>query len=150
MVAQRGGPWNASSAGAEMIERSQESVVQVRSGRRGAGAGVIWADGGLVLTNAHVVARGRVEVTLRDGRTFDAETIKHSRDLDLALLRLSDAPDDLPVAPRSRSRATPRPRGSKPPGSPGSVARASGSGSCLRRSRPPCDARARRCRRWGW
>lgn len=102
---QPGESLSASSAGAEMIERSQRSVAQVRSGRRG--AGVIWADGGLVLTNDHVVARsrGRLEVTLRDGRTFDAEVVKRSRDLDLALLRLSDAPDDLPVAPVGDSDA---------------------------------------------
>ena len=101
------GAWGASSAVAEMIERSQKSVVQVRSGRRGAGAGVIWADGALVLTNDHVVARsrGRVEVTLRDGRTFDAGTIKRSRGLDLALLRLKDAPGDLPAAPVGDSDA---------------------------------------------
>lgn len=91
---------DASSAGAGMIERSQRSVVQVRGGGRGGGAGVIWSHGGLVLTNEHVVARsrGRVEVTLRDGRRFDAEIEKRSRELDLALLRLRGTPEDLPVA----------------------------------------------------
>ena len=107
MAAQPGGFRDASSAGAEMVERSQRSVVQVRGGNRGAGAGVIWGDGGLVMTNEHVVARsrGKVEVTLRDGRRFDAEVIKHSRELDLALLRLRDAPEDLPVAPVGDSDA---------------------------------------------
>ncbi len=90
-----------SSASAEMIGRAHESVVQVRSWGRGTGAGVIWD--GLVLTNHHVVAGGRrgakVNVVLHDGRAFDAEVVKRGRDLDLALLRIKDAPDDLPAAP---------------------------------------------------
>ena len=72
------GPEAASSASAQMIEDAHKSVVQVRrSGSRGAGAGVIWSADGLVLTNHHVVAGrrrgGKVQVTLHDGRTFDAE-----------------------------------------------------------------------------
>src|SRR3712207_3342098 len=92
-----------SSASAEMIGRAHESVVQVRSWGRGTGAGVIWDENGLVLTNHHVVAGGRrgarVKVVLHDGRAFDAEVLKRGRDLDLALLRIKDAPDGLPAAP---------------------------------------------------
>jgi serine protease Do len=99
----------ASSASAEMIWNAHQSVVQVRSWGRGAGAGVIWARDGLVLTNHHVVAGGRrgtgVQVVLRDGRTFDAEVAKRGRDLDLALLRIKEAPGDLPVAPVGDSSA---------------------------------------------
>ena len=88
-----------SSASARMVERAHESVVQVRSGSRGAGAGVIWDADGLVLTNHHVIARRRrgrkVRVTLHDGRTFDAEVAKHGRSLDLALLHIEDGPGDL-------------------------------------------------------
>jgi len=89
----------AAEAGARMIEDAQRSVAQVRSGRRGAGAGVIPADG-LVLTNEHVVAGrrgGKVRVILHDGRSFDAEVARRSRSLDLALLRLRDVPDDPPT-----------------------------------------------------
>lgn len=93
----------ASSASERMIERAHESVVQVRGGSRGAGAGVIWDKEGFVLTNHHVVAgrrRGRkVQVTLHDGRTFDTEVVKRSRNLDLALLQLWGSPSDLPAAP---------------------------------------------------
>jgi serine protease Do len=92
-----------SSASAEMIGGARESVVQVQSWVRGAGAGVIWAEDGLVLTNHHVVAGGRrgvkVGVVLHDGRAFDAEVARCGRDLDLALLRIKDAPDDLPTTP---------------------------------------------------
>ena len=96
-------------AGPRMIEHAQGSVAQVRSGSRGAGAGVIWDAGGLVLTNNHVVAArrtgGEVRVTLRDGRSFDADVAGRSRSLDLALLRLRDVPGDLPTVPVGDSDA---------------------------------------------
>jgi serine protease Do len=77
-------------------------VVQVRSRGRGAGAGVIWDENGFLLTNHHVVAGGcrgaKVQVVLQDGRTFDAEAVKRSRSLDLALLCIQGHPGDLPTA----------------------------------------------------
>jgi serine protease Do len=98
-----------SSASAQMIGRTHESVVQVQSWGRGVGAGVIWDEDGLVLTNHHVVAGGRrgvkVKVALYDGQAFDAEVVKGGRDLDLALLRIEDAPGDLPAVPLGDSDA---------------------------------------------
>ena len=87
-------------AGVWMIEDARRSVVQVRSGGRGIGAGVIWPDDGLVLTNYHVVAGGRrnVQAALHDGRTLGAEVVKSGRSLDLALLRLGGDTHDLPAA----------------------------------------------------
>ncbi len=97
------GPSALSSASAEMIGRAHEGVVQVGTRGRGAGAGVIWGEDGLVLTNHHVVAGGRrgarVQVVLHDGRTFEAEIVKRGRDLDLALLRIKGVPGDLPATP---------------------------------------------------
>src|ERR671916_3536474 len=99
----------ASSASAEMIWRTQQSVVQVRARGRGVGAGVIWDREGLVLTNHHVVAgrrRGaKVAVVLRDGRELGAEVVKRGRNLDLALLRLDHAPQDPQAAPVGDSDA---------------------------------------------
>ena len=97
-MAELAGDSSAVLAGARMIERAQRSVVQVRSGSRGIGAGVIWDPDGLVMTNHHVVAGGRrnVAVALHDGRTFDAKVLKSSGSLDLALLKLDG--DDLDVA----------------------------------------------------
>jgi serine protease Do len=93
----------ASSALAEVVGRAHESVVQVRVRGRGVGAGVIWDQNGLVLTNHHVVGgrtRGaRAAVVLRDGRGFDVQVVKRGQGLDLALLRIEEAPHDLPVAP---------------------------------------------------
>ena len=53
----------------EVVVRVRRSLVQVRSGDRGAGAGTIWHPNGLVVTNAHVVRSRRLRVTLPDGTT---------------------------------------------------------------------------------
>ena len=94
-------PSALSAASAEMVGRAHESVVQVRTRGRGAGAGVIWGEDGLVLTNHHVVAggrrRARVQVVLHDGRTLEAEVVRRGRDLDLALLHIKGGPGDLPA-----------------------------------------------------
>jgi serine protease Do len=90
---------------AAMIEGVLPGVVQVRSGknpRRGAGAGFLWSPDGSVITNHHVIAASRrnVEVVLTDERSFDAEVVGSSRRLDLAMLRLLNAPvEDLPTPP---------------------------------------------------
>jgi serine protease Do len=98
-----------SSASAQMVGRAHESVVQVRARGRGVGAGVIWDENGLVLTNHHVVAgrrRGaKTAVVLSDGRELDAEVVKSGRDLDLALLRVEGGPGDLPALPAGDSDA---------------------------------------------
>ena len=106
-MAEVSGDSQAVLAGARMIEDAQRSVVQVRSGGRGIGAGVIWRPDGLVMTNHHVVAGGRrdVKVALQDGRTFGAEVVKSSRSLDLALLKLEGGHEDLPAAPVGDSDA---------------------------------------------
>ena len=106
-MAELAGNSSAVLAGARMIERAKRSVVQVRSGGRGIGAGVIWDPDGLVLTNHHVVAGGRrnVTVALHDDRAFGAEVVKSSGSLDLALLRLSGEATNLPAAPIGDSDA---------------------------------------------
>ena len=109
-------------AGARMIEDALGSVVQVRSGSRGTGAGVIPA-AGLVLTNDHVVAGRRpgrdVRVILHDGRSFDAEITRRSRGL---TWRSCACETHRTTCQRHRS-ATPTPSGSAswstPSGTPG-------------------------------
>lgn len=97
-VAAAGFPDAASAAIMQMIDRVGPSVVQVRDGRRGAGAGIIWGRDGRVLTNHHVVAgHGEVEIELRDGRGFAAQVRARNPALDLALLQVES--DDLPAAP---------------------------------------------------
>ena len=71
---------------AEVVERAGRSLVQVRNGGRGAGAGTIWHPDGLIITNAHVVGRFPLRVTLPDGRNLAARLLVHDAARDLAAL----------------------------------------------------------------
>lgn len=69
----------------------------------GSGSGVL-LEGGYVLTNQHVVGDavetgGRIKVTLPDGRSFLASAEGADRATDVALLKVQQAPKNLPVAP---------------------------------------------------
>ncbi len=75
-----------------VIATVQQSLVQVSNGRRGAGAGTIWHEDGLILTNAHVVQKRAPQVTLRDGRSYPAQLLAADEKLDLAALSI-DAKD---------------------------------------------------------
>ncbi len=65
----------------------------------GAGSGVILDDSGHVLTNNHVVGdatgTGAIQVTLSDGRTFDATIVGTDPSTDLAVIKITSAPSDL-------------------------------------------------------
>src|SRR5918998_2026579 len=103
------GPGAAGAEAAAMIEGVLLGVVQVRRGgsmrrghRRGSGAGFLWSPDRSVMTNHHVIAGSgeKAEVILTDDRSFGAEVVGSSRRLDLAMLRLRDAPaEDLPTLP---------------------------------------------------
>ena len=63
------------------------------------GSGVVIHDAGLVLTNEHVVAQATdITVTFADRRSLAADVIGADRDFDIAVLKIRDAPEDLPVA----------------------------------------------------
>jgi serine protease Do len=105
----------AAGAEAVMIEGVLPGVVQVRRGgstrrgrRSGAGAGFLWSPDGSVMTNHHVVAGSgeKIEVILTDDRSFGAEVVGSSRRLDLAMLRLRNAPvESLSIPPVGDSNA---------------------------------------------
>ena len=97
-------------------ERVGPAVVRIdidRDGRRvgpfnipefsgGIGSGFIFASDGQILTNAHVVAHARrIQVTLADGRKFDAGLVGSDPDVDVAVLRIGA--DHLPVAELGRA-----------------------------------------------
>ena len=70
----------------ELLARVRPALAVVQNGRRGAGAGVLARDG-WVLTNHHVVARGRsFKVTLDDGASYQARVLARDPEVDLALL----------------------------------------------------------------
>jgi serine protease Do len=98
---------------AAMIEEAKSSVVQVQSGGRGIGAGVIWRSDATfseVVTNAHVVAgverrpptssrgQGRIRVVTADNREFDATATATASNLQLDLAMLRVEVGNLPVA----------------------------------------------------
>ncbi|WP_423462471.1 trypsin-like peptidase domain-containing protein [Promicromonospora sp. MS192] len=86
----------------EVTSAVQKSVVsiQVESQSGGAeGSGVVLDSEGHVLTNNHVVSGATtVQVTLSDGRVYEADIVGTDPTTDLAVVQLSDPPSDLEPA----------------------------------------------------
>lgn len=76
---------NAEMAG--LVSAVQQSVVEIRDDhRQSIGAGTIWHEAGLIVTNAHVARHGAANITLGDGRTLRAQVIARDDERDLAAL----------------------------------------------------------------
>jgi len=70
---------------AELAERVRRSTVQVHVERHGGGSGVVWNNGGTIVTNAHVVGNAReVLIETHDDRTFRGEVALRDERTDLA------------------------------------------------------------------
>jgi putative serine protease PepD len=84
---------------AAVVEPSVVAISARTQFGAGQGSGVILDEQGHVLTNNHVVAdaaaNGRLGVSLSDGRVFDAEVVGLDPATDLAVLLITDAPNDL-------------------------------------------------------
>ena len=78
-----------------IVQNARRSLVEIRTGRRGQGAGTIWHADGLIITNAHVVHDKSPTVTLADGRQFPARLLAHEPALDVAALAIDAG--DLPA-----------------------------------------------------
>lgn len=76
------------------------SLVRVQAGK-GGGAGTIWHPDGLVMTNAHVVGKGPVEVILGDGSRYPARLLARGEGLDVAALSIDAT--NLPTIPLGES-----------------------------------------------
>ncbi|MCI0709319.1 MAG: S1C family serine protease [Chloroflexi bacterium] len=91
---------------ADVVDGVHQALVQIHNGQRGIGAGTIWHEQGLILTNAHVVeGRGRsghLSVTLFDGREFEARIIESDPTHDIAPLMITA--DNLPTIEPGDSR----------------------------------------------
>jgi S1-C subfamily serine protease len=70
-----------------VVEDARKSLVRVSNGRRGAGAGTIWHEDGMIITNAHVIGSGHpLTVTLQDDSEWPAQVMATDPALDLAAL----------------------------------------------------------------
>ena len=80
--------FNLTQEMAQTIAAFQPSLVVVQGKRDSAGAGMIWHQDGLILTNNHVLNGKTPRVILADGRAFEAQIVRRDEDIDLALLRI--------------------------------------------------------------
>ena len=73
---------------------------------RGAGSGVVIDRRGYVLTNEHVVSGAdEIRVTFGNGKQYRGRVVGTDRETDVGLIRLLDAPANLPVARLGDSRS---------------------------------------------
>ncbi|PYP27819.1 MAG: serine protease [Gemmatimonadetes bacterium] len=76
---------------AATVDELRRMTVQVRTGGAASGAGVLWSaggseNGGLIITNAHVVRGNQATIELSDGTAVRARVVAHDRKRDLAAL----------------------------------------------------------------
>lgn len=77
---------------AAAVERAGGSVVRVEARRRQPASGVVWGEGGLILTADHVLERDEdVRVGLADGNGARATVLGRDHGTDVALLRVEGA-----------------------------------------------------------
>jgi serine protease Do len=85
----------------DLVGGAASSVVGIEH-RRGQGSGVVLAQDGFVLTNAHVASRGPLRIRVSGSRIVGGEVVGADERTDLAVLR-ADA-GDLPSLPLSERR----------------------------------------------
>jgi serine protease Do len=85
-----------------VLEKTRRSLVVLRNGHHGYGAGVVWRRDGLIVTNNHVVGKNRTFAVTADGGEYPIKVAARDPDIDLALLKI-DA-EGLPAAETSDSR----------------------------------------------
>ncbi len=74
----------------DVVTRARSALVRIHNSRHGAGAGTIWHPEGLILTNAHVIGRSSLKVTLPDGQQHPARILVCDDELDLAALAVEE------------------------------------------------------------
>ena len=88
--------WEAVTAA---VSNAVVSITVQQGQNTAAGSGVIYDSSGHIVTNNHVVAgASRIQVTLADGRIYEAKLTGTDPATDLAVVALENAPSDLTVA----------------------------------------------------
>ena len=72
----------------ELVRQVMPSLVIVRGHRFGGGAGIVWAENGLILTNNHVVGRHNPVVVLQNDGEYESTLLARDPNADLALLSI--------------------------------------------------------------
>jgi S1-C subfamily serine protease len=92
-----------SEAIGSIADKVSQSVVSIRSRRRGNGSGVIWTTDGHIITCSHIVRKlDELEVTLGDDKSFQAKVIGNDFYSDIAVLKIetnSSRNDAFPLKP---------------------------------------------------
>lgn len=80
-------------------QRQKPQVQKKERRQQGLGSGVIVSKDGYILTNYHVVSGAdEIEVKLDDGRVLKAETVGSDSLTDVAVIKIKEKVDNLPVA----------------------------------------------------
>lgn len=80
-------------------QRQRPQIQKKERRQQGLGSGVIVSKDGYILTNYHVVSGAdEIEVKLNDGRVLKAETVGSDSLTDVAVIKIVDKVDKLPVA----------------------------------------------------
>jgi serine protease Do len=79
-------------AAARISDQLRAGVAVVRGSGGGNGAGTVWGEDGLVITNNHVATGERARVAFADGRVCEARVVARDPSVDLAALQ-ADACD---------------------------------------------------------